>query len=149
MDDSTSIPDGLLPVTQADRDAAYAGPYATVQHRKPVNGARDYFVVDFAGYGIEFHQGEFDLHSGKATNKANDCANAINSALEQIAARSRISTQAPNDAVGEAILGVVAATRAYLPPDGISEKECISRILQATDNATISPIILEIENGRS
>ncbi len=82
-------------VTQADRDAAYSGPYATVEHRKPVNGARDYFVVAFAGYWIEFHQDEFDLHAGEATNKASACANKINGVLEQVAARSRI-THAPS-----------------------------------------------------
>lgn len=50
--------------------------------------------------------------------------------------------------IQEALLAVVDATRAYLPPDGIDEQECISRILQATDNAEISPIILEIGNER-
>lgn len=48
-----------------------------------------------------------------------------------------------------ALLAVVDATRDYLPPDGISEQECISRILEATDNPLINPVISEIENGRS
>lgn len=48
----------------------------------------------------------------------------------------------------DAILAVVAATRAYLPPDGIDAQECLNRILAATDNPTINPIILEAENGR-
>lgn len=48
-----------------------------------------------------------------------------------------------------AILAVVHATRAYLPPDGITAQECISLILGATDNPTINPIIAEIENGRT
>lgn len=49
----------------------------------------------------------------------------------------------------EALLAVVNATRAYLPPDGIDAQECINRIITATDNQTITPLILEIENGRS
>ena len=44
-----------------------------------------------------------------------------------------------------ALLAVVDATRAYLPPDGISESECISRIIEATDNFSITPIILAAE----
>jgi hypothetical protein len=52
-------------------------------------------------------------------------------------------------AIETALLAVVDATRAYLPPDGIDEQECMNRILEATDNTEISPIILEIENARS
>lgn len=48
-----------------------------------------------------------------------------------------------------ALLAVVAATRAYLPPDGIDAQECLNRILAATDNPTINPYILEAEHGRS
>ena len=44
-----------------------------------------------------------------------------------------------------ALLAVVDATRAYLPPDGISGSECISRITEATDNLSITPIILAAE----
>ena len=43
------------------------------------------------------------------------------------------------------VMAVVAATRAYLPPDGIDAKECVSRILGATDNPAINPIIADIE----
>ena len=49
----------------------------------------------------------------------------------------------------EAILAVVSATRAYLPPDGIDAKEYLSRVIAATDNPNINPIILEAENGHS
>ena len=49
------------------------------------------------------------------------------------------------EALREAVLGVVAATRAYLPPDGITEQECINRVLEATDNPKINPLILEAE----
>lgn len=45
----------------------------------------------------------------------------------------------------EALLAVVAATRAYLPPDGIDAQECINRILAATENPRINPIIREME----
>ena len=53
------------------------------------------------------------------------------------------------DAMKGSLLPVVEATRAYLPPDGINAQECINRILAATDNPTISPIIAELENGRA
>jgi hypothetical protein len=48
----------------------------------------------------------------------------------------------------DAVIAVVEATRAYLPPDGIDAQECISRILEATDNSAINPVIFEIE-GRA
>ena len=47
--------------------------------------------------------------------------------------------------IAEALLGVVNATRAYLPPDGIDEKTCINRILEATDNPEMARIIQRIE----
>lgn len=49
----------------------------------------------------------------------------------------------------EALRAVIAATQAYLPPDGIAAKECINRILQATDNAEIVAALssLEASNG--
>jgi hypothetical protein len=51
--------------------------------------------------------------------------------------------------VGEALLAVVDAVRDYLPPDGISADECLSRIIAATDNPTINPVIRELEHGHS
>ena len=44
-----------------------------------------------------------------------------------------------------AIMFTVDATRAYLPPDGISAKDCLSMIIGATDNPEINPIIADIE----
>jgi ferritin-like protein len=44
-------------------------------------------------------------------------------------------------ALTEALMKVIGATRAYLPPDGISAKECISRILEATDNPEIIKVL--------
>lgn len=37
----------------------------------------------------------------------------------------------------EALQDVIAATSAYLPPDGIDARECLNRILMATDNIAI------------
>jgi hypothetical protein len=37
----------------------------------------------------------------------------------------------------EALLAIINAARAYLPPDGISKEEFISRVLEATDNPKI------------
>ena len=39
--------------------------------------------------------------------------------------------------INRAILDVIAATGAYLPPDGIDAQKCINRVLQATDNAEV------------
>lgn len=57
------------------------------------------------------------------------------------------STKPADDAalIEQALLAVVDATRAYLPPDGTDEQTCINRILEATDNPEISPIILRLE----
>ena len=59
------------------------------------------------------------------------------------------ATPSPSEAMverlREAIMEIVSATRAYLPPDGISAQECLNRIIGATDNATINPIIAEME----
>lgn len=46
----------------------------------------------------------------------------------------------------DALLAVVDATHAYLPPDRIDAKECLSRILRATDNPKINPIIAELKS---
>lgn len=42
----------------------------------------------------------------------------------------------------KALEAVIAATQAYLPPDGISAKDCISRILSASDNPNIVSALL-------
>lgn len=57
--------------------------------------------------------------------------------------------QAERDKMREAILTVVGAIRDYLPPDGIDAQECLNRIIGATDNPEINPIIKELEHGRS
>ena len=53
------------------------------------------------------------------------------------------------DPARDALLAVVNAVRAYLPPDGISAAELIDRVIGATDNPDINPIIREYENGCS
>lgn len=47
-----------------------------------------------------------------------------------------------------AIKSVTDATGAYLPPDGISKDELISRVLAATDNPEINAVMLGGHNGR-
>ena len=37
----------------------------------------------------------------------------------------------------EALLTIIDAARAYLPPDGIGKDEFIARVLEATDNPRI------------
>ncbi len=37
----------------------------------------------------------------------------------------------------EALLSIIDAARAYLPPDGIGKDEFIARVLEATDNPRI------------
>ena len=44
---------------------------------------------------------------------------------------------------------VVEATGAYLPPDGISEQECLNRILAATDNLPICHARAEVRAALS
>ena len=49
------------------------------------------------------------------------------------------------EALQAAVMAVVDAVRDYLPPDGISEKDFISRVIGAVDNPTINPVIFAIE----
>lgn len=46
-----------------------------------------------------------------------------------------------------AILAVVSAVRAYLPPDGIDPLACLSLVLAAVDNPTINPLIEQAERA--
>lgn len=52
------------------------------------------------------------------------------------------STNAKLGIALEAVMGVVSAIRQYLPPDGISQHECINLVIGATDNPRINPLIL-------
>lgn len=50
--------------------------------------------------------------------------------------------------VERALMEVVDAVRDYLPPDGIGAQECLARVIAATDNPEINPIIAQIEARR-
>lgn len=56
--------------------------------------------------------------------------------------------QQPGDDVSPvewAFINIVDTVREYLPPDGISKDQFISRVIAQTDNTTINPVIREIE----
>lgn len=73
---------------------------------------------------------------------------ALRSALD--AAEARVTAlEAEKAELMKAVGAVTVATIAYLPPDGISKDECISRVLAATDNPEINAIMLGATNGRS
>lgn len=54
---------------------------------------------------------------------------------------------ASRDVFVKAVNAVIAASQDYLPPDGISKDEFISRVLGATDNAEIFNALKEIEDS--
>ncbi len=47
-----------------------------------------------------------------------------------------------------AVLAVADAVAEYLPPDGISRDDLISRVIFATDNPQINPVIEDLRHGR-
>lgn len=49
----------------------------------------------------------------------------------------------------KALLSVLNAVRDYLPPDGISAHDCLTRVVGAVDNPEINPVIRRLEDGRS
>lgn len=50
--------------------------------------------------------------------------------------------------LAKAFLAVVDAVRDFLPPDGIGYDDFAQRVIAATDNPEINPIIKELEHGR-
>lgn len=64
------------------------------------------------------------------------------------AERDLAEVRAEVERLKKAVSAATDATAAYLPPDGISASECISRILGATDNPEINAIMLEKNDGR-
>jgi hypothetical protein len=46
-----------------------------------------------------------------------------------------------------AVMTVLDAVRDYLPPDGITAHECLTRVIGAVDNPTITPLVHAIERG--
>lgn len=74
---------------------------------------------------------------------------SLTRARAAIAALSHpVSSASREDVLGSALLAVVDVVREYLPPDGIDRDQFINRVIAATDNPTINPLIAEIENGR-
>ena len=59
--------------------------------------------------------------------------------------QAKADANARIEALQAAVMAVVDAVRDYLPPDGISEKDFISRVIGAVDNPTINPVIFAIE----
>ncbi len=58
---------------------------------------------------------------------------------EERDANVRLIASAPE--LHEAVAAVIDATRDYLPPDGITKDEFISRVIAATDNARMAEIM--------
>lgn len=58
---------------------------------------------------------------------------------EQQEANARLIAAAPE--LYDAVAAVIDATRDYLPPDGITREEFISRVIAATDNARMAEIM--------
>lgn len=54
-------------------------------------------------------------------------------------ANARLIAASPD--LYEAVAAVIDATRDYLPPDGITKDEFISRVISATDNARMAEVM--------
>lgn len=65
--------------------------------------------------------------------------------LSEVNAQIKLHRLARNADRDDALLEVVEAVRAHLPPDGIPVKEFVSRVVAAVDNERINPIIAAIE----
>lgn len=63
-------------------------------------------------------------------------AEAMNSqiGIEEALRAQLTATRAVGAKLAEQVEGVIAATQAYLPPDGTDEQTCINAVLEATDN---------------
>lgn len=72
--------------------------------------------------------------------------NTVLGTIDDDVARLIVCSVNSHQKLVEALEAVISATQAYLPPDGISAKECISRILSATDNPTINAILSEAKS---
>lgn len=48
-------------------------------------------------------------------------------------------------AMEAALLGILNAVRAYLPPDGIPIQACLRSVIYEVDNPSINPILARIE----
>lgn len=70
------------------------------------------------------------------------------------AANARLIVTAVNERsallkVEEALRKIIDASRAYLPPDGISREEFVSRVLGASDNAEIVAALSQLDEVRN
>jgi len=62
--------------------------------------------------------------------------------------RKRVEAlQRENAELAKSLLEVLNAVRDYLPPDGISAGDCLSRVIGAVDNSGINPLIKKLENA--
>lgn len=61
--------------------------------------------------------------------------------------RRATTAEAQVVALREALDALIDATRAYLPPDGISKDDLINRVLAATDNPKINAFMMGGRNG--
>jgi len=75
---------------------------------------------------------------------AEEIANAIGA---EDASRQAEALQRENAEFARAVLEVLNAVRDYLPPDGISAKDCLSRVIGAVDNSDINPLIKKLERA--
>ncbi|MCD1264268.1 hypothetical protein [Shinella sumterensis] len=62
-------------------------------------------------------------------------------------ARQAEALQRENAEFAKSVLDVLNAVRDYLPPDGISAKEFLSRVIGAVDNDGINPLIKKLERA--
>ena len=69
---------------------------------------------------------------------------------EDVGCRGETSHPPATDvaALVEALQEVISATGDYLPPDGISEQECIGRVIDATDNPKIIAALAPFTKGQ-
>lgn len=98
------------------------------------------------------HAGGVLICTAVLRNSATTAQNASGKSLEEATANARRIVDCVNALAGipdpaayvqalgvilRALEAVIDATSSYLPPDGISKDECISRVLQASDNAEV------------
>jgi len=62
-------------------------------------------------------------------------------------ARQAEALQRENAELAKSFLEVLNAVRDYLPPDGISAGDCLSRVIGAVDNSGINPLIKKLEHA--
>ena len=71
---------------------------------------------------------------------------ALEAALSAVASRDRedaayLSAIREITTLKDTVIKILTAVREYLPPDGISKDECLSRVIGAVDNAEINKVM--------